>query len=86
MLVWWDEDKIRITGRRACTRFDIRSNDHPIAMALESRSKLIIPVTLRVERQVKDDQPRSGVTQLVDELCIDGPRPGESLAHLLQHR
>src|SRR2546430_1643966 len=86
MLVWWDEDKICITGRRAGTRFDIRSNDHTIVMALESGRKLSISVPLRVERQVKDDQTRSGVAQLVDQLGVDGPGPGESLPHLLQHR
>src|SRR5438034_2730479 len=86
MLVWWDEDKIRITGGRACTRFDIRSNDHTIVMAVESRRKLIISVPFRIERQVKDDQTRSGVAELVDQLGVDRPGPGESLAHLLQHR
>src|ERR1044071_1439367 len=86
MLIWRDEDKIRITGRCACTRFNIRSNDHPIVMAVESRRKFSISVPLWIERQIKDDQTRSGVAQLVDELGVDRPGPGESLPHLLQHR
>ena len=49
-------------------------------MAFEGSRKFIIPVTLRIKCHVKDDQPGAGIAQLIDELCVDCPRPGESLA------
>ena len=78
MLVRWDEDNVRIPGRGICALLDIRSDDHTIAMAFEGSRKFIIPVTLRIKHHVKDDQLGAGVAQLVDELCVDGPRPGKA--------
>src|SRR5204863_6071 len=71
VLVWWYEDEIRITGCGTCARFNIRSDDYAIAIAVESRPEFRIPFPLGIERKVKDDHSGPSIAKLVDELRVD---------------